>query len=169
MPPRESCKECGFLRFLRNPWVTWVSSIIVGGVFLFASYHKIADPPDFVKSIHNYCIVPRDLVNLAAIYMPWFEALAGLALLVNLGRRGAALGLGLLSLVFFFALGYNLARGHPTICGCFGKFADGVGWSDAIKFQKMRTEMLLDVALVILCAQILIGTVFQRRDGEEGA
>lgn len=166
MRSSENLKCCALLSVLRNPWLTWISSIVVGCIFLYASYHKIADPPDFVKSIHNYCLVPRELVNIAAIYMPWFEAIAGLALLVNLGRRGAAAGLGLLSVAFLLALGYNLARGHPTVCGCFGKFADGVAWSEAVKFQKMRSEMLLDVALIGLCAQILIGSARRSRKPE---
>ncbi|MGQ9589971.1 MAG: MauE/DoxX family redox-associated membrane protein [Planctomycetota bacterium] len=159
---RETCVLKKVWAVLKSPWLTWVSSIAVGAVFLFASYHKIADPPDFVKSIHNYCIVPGELVNLAAIYMPWFEAIAGFCLLVGILRRGSALGLGLLSLVFTVVLSYNLARGHPTICGCFGKFADGAAWTDEIKFAKMRREIYLDAALVLLSAQILVGSSVRR-------
>jgi len=158
------------MKLLKNPWLTWACSITLGCVFVYSSYHKILDPPDFAKSVYNYCIVPGTLVNIAAIYMPWFELIAGLAVLVGLGRRGGALGLGLLSIIFIAALGYNYYRGHPTICGCFGKFADGVEWTDEIKFAKMRREIYLDIGLVLLSAQIFLATHLpRRRSGPQAA
>jgi len=148
------------MKFLKSPWLTWIASLVVGGVFIFSSYHKILDPPDFAKAIYNYCIVPDELLHLPAVYMPWFELVAGLAVAAGVGRRGGAFGLGVLSVIFIVALGFNIQRGHPTICGCFSKFEDGVDWTDEMKFAKMWREVFLDVGLVILCLQILYGTVF---------
>lgn len=153
-------------KLLRNSWLTWACALTLGCVFIFSSYHKIADPPDFAKSVYNFYIVPGELVNLSAIYLPWFELVAGLAVAIGVGRRGGALGLGLLSVVFIAALAFNLYRGHPTICGCFGKFADGVEWTDELKFSKMRWEILLDVGLVLLSVQILIASILPA--GREG-
>jgi uncharacterized membrane protein YphA (DoxX/SURF4 family) len=159
----ESPKNLEVLKVLGNPWLTWVCALILGCVFIYSSYHKIADPPDFAKSIHNYYIVPGELVNLAAIYMPWFELLAGVAVAIGVGRRGGALGLGLLTVVFIAVLAFNLHRGHPTICGCFGKFSDGLEWTDEIKFAKMWREILLDVGLILLSAQVLLSSVLSGR------
>jgi uncharacterized membrane protein YphA (DoxX/SURF4 family) len=155
------------MSLLSNRWLTWAASLVVGGVFIYSSYHKILDPPDFAKSVYNYCLVPDQLLHLPAIYMPWFELVAGLAVAVGLGRRGGAFGLGLLTLVFIVALGFNLYRGHPTICGCFSKFVDGTGWTDEVKFSKMRTELLLDVGLLLLCLQILWAGATSRAEPEE--
>lgn len=155
------------MKVLKNPWLTWGCALVLGCVFIYSSYHKIADPPDFAKSVHNYYIVPGQLVNLAAIYMPWFELIAGLAVVVGIGRKGGAMGLGLLTVVFILALGFNLYRGHPTICGCFGKYSDGLDWTDEVKFAKMRLEILLDVGLLLLAVQVLLSSLWARRKRAE--
>lgn len=155
----DSSPCCGGVRgFLRNRWVTWISSLTLGCFFILASYHKIADPPDFAKAIYNYCIFPGPVLSLSTIYVPWFELLAGIAVAVGIARRGAAFGLGMLCMVFIAALSYNLLRGHPTICGCFGKFADGESWTREEKFFKMWREVALDAGLVLLSLQILYAT-----------
>jgi uncharacterized membrane protein YphA (DoxX/SURF4 family) len=146
------------MKLLKNPWLTWICSLVLGCTFVYSSYHKILDPPDFAKAIHNYYVVPGELVNLAAIYMPWFELIGGLAIAVGVARRGAALGFGLLALVFIAALSYNLLRGHPTVCGCFGTFAEGEGLDDQTKFFLMWREIFIDIGLVLLSAQVLYAT-----------
>jgi uncharacterized membrane protein YphA (DoxX/SURF4 family) len=160
---------CAVARFLRNPWVTWIASITLGCVFIYSAYHKIDDPPDFAKSVHNYYVVPGIFVNFVAIYMPWFELVGGVALAVGVLRRGGALGFGLLTLVFILVLGFNVYRGHPTICGCFGKFADGIEWTDAMKFEKMVTEILLDVGLLLLSAQVFYASLRSKPRTPEAA
>jgi len=147
------------MNIFKNRWLTWITALVLGCTFIYSSYHKLADPPDFAKVIYNYHLFPGVLIHLFAIYVPWFELLAGLAVLSGIWRRGAALGFGLLSLFFICALGFNYLRGHPTVCGCFGTFAAGKEWTDELKFAKMLREMLVDVGLVILSAQILYATV----------
>ena len=82
------------MSLLKNRWLTIAASLVLGGVFLYSSWHKIADPPDFAHIVFNYKLVPANLINVVAIFMPWFEVMAGLAVLTGLGRRGGALGLG---------------------------------------------------------------------------
>jgi uncharacterized membrane protein YphA (DoxX/SURF4 family) len=146
------------MSFLKNPWVTFAVSLVLGGTFLYSSYHKIVDPPDFAKIVYNYNLVPGTLINLVTIYMPWFEVVAGLAVITSIGRRGGALGLGLICIVFIAALSYNLYRGHPTICGCFSTFKEGETLTEAGKFAKMRQELFIDVGLLLASVQILWAT-----------
>jgi len=146
------------MSFLKNPWLTFAVSLILGGTFVYSSYHKIIDPPDFAKIVYNYKLIPGGLINLVAIYMPWFELVAGLAVITGVGRRGGALGLGLICAVFIAALSYNLYRGHPTICGCFSTFAENTTLTDAEKFTKMRQELFIDVGLLLASLQILWAT-----------
>ena len=146
------------MSLLKNPWFTFVVSLILGGTFIYSSYHKILDPPDFAKIVYNYKLVPGELINLVAIYMPWFEVVAGLAVITGIGRRGGALGLGLICAVFIAALSYNLYREHPTICGCFSTYAENTTLTDAEKFSKMRQELFIDVGLLLAALQIFWAT-----------
>lgn len=145
------------MSFLRNPWLTLALRLVLGGFFIAAAYHKIADPPDFAKAVYNYKIVPGEFLHVMALFLPWFEALAGLALLSGVGVRGGAAATFLLSAVFLAALSYNLYRGHPTICGCFTKFAAGQGLTDAEKFAKMWREVFLDCGLLLVATLVLYG------------
>lgn len=122
---------------------------VLGCVFVVASWHKIMDPPDFAKIVYNYRVVPPFLINLMAIYLPWLELLAGLALIFGVLQRGAALVVGGLALVFIAALSLNLWRGHPTICGCFDTYARGVSMTEAEKFAKMWREIGLDALFFV--------------------
>lgn len=144
--------------------VIWLAAFGLGGAFIYSSYHKITDPPDFAKIVYNYKFVPPYLINLAAIYMPWFELIAGVALIVGTCRRGAALGLGLLAMIFIAALSFNLYRGHPTICGCFDTHAQGVLMTREEKFFKMKREIALDCLFVVLAGIVYVG--FKRPDEE---
>jgi uncharacterized membrane protein YphA (DoxX/SURF4 family) len=146
------------MSFFENRWLTLAARLFLGGFFLYASWHKIADPPDFAKVIYNYKLLPADLIHLFALFLPWVEALAGLALVSGIGLCGGAAAAGLLSLVFIAALSFNLYRGHPTICGCLGTFAEGKSLSDAEKFASMRYDVFRDCGLFLLAAQILFAS-----------
>ncbi len=154
------------MSLLKNRWLTIAASLVLGGVFLYSSRHKIADPPDFAHIVFNYKLVPANLINVVAIFMPWFEVMAGLAVLTGLGRRGGALGLALLCILFLGALGYNLHRGHPTICGCFDTYAAGKKMTDAEKFFAMKKEMALDFGLLLLALQVFFASTRRSREGE---
>jgi uncharacterized membrane protein YphA (DoxX/SURF4 family) len=146
------------MSFLKNPWFTFAISLVLGCTFVYSSYHKIIDPPDFAKIVYNYKLVPGELINLVAIYMPWFELVAGLAVITGIGRRGGALGLGLICAVFIAALSYNLYHEHPTICGCFSTYAENKTLTDAEKFAKMWQELFIDVGLLLASLQIFWAT-----------
>jgi uncharacterized membrane protein YphA (DoxX/SURF4 family) len=150
--------------FLKNRWLTLATSLVLGGFFISAALsHKISDPPDFAKAVFNYKILPWYLINIFAIYLPWVELIAGAAVLSGIWRRGGTLALAILCAVFIAALSYNLYRGHPTICGCFNTYEEGLKWTDEVKFAKMRAEILLDAGLLVLAAQILYATCATRR------
>jgi putative oxidoreductase len=91
----------------------------MGGLFLLASWHKIAVPHDFALDVATYGLLPLGLVNLAAVVLPWVEAVAGLMLLVGLRVRAGALLVAGMMLVFLVALALALAKGLDMSCGCF--------------------------------------------------
>lgn len=97
--------------------------------FLHAGVLKVWDfakaqpaTPDFVVAIQQYHLLPSpDLAVLLAVYLPWVEILAALALFIRRVQLGAALTICTLTVVFMSALGSAWSRGLRIDCGCFGR------------------------------------------------
>ena len=144
---------------LFHPKLQLAVRLVVGGFLLYACWHKIYDPPDFVKIIVNYHLFPPSSIHLLATFVPWIELVAGLALISGRWLRGGALMATIFFSFFIVALSYNLARDCPTICGCFDTHASGEGLSAAAKFTKMKWEVALDCSLVVAALYVLVGTL----------
>ncbi len=99
----------------------WLLRAAVSGIFIYAGVVKMRDPQAFAESIASFRLLPRILINPAALTLPPLEVLAGIAALAgrNLRRAGAFCLLTLL-LVFLAALVSAQARGLSVDCGCFG-------------------------------------------------
>ena len=97
--------------------VRWVIALL----FLAAATPKIIAPQDFVLVVFRYHLLPDNLINLAALVLPWIELVAGIALLLPAPtwRRAAALILVVLLVIFTAAIAINLERGLDIDCGCF--------------------------------------------------
>lgn len=93
--------------------------ILLGMVFVYASYDKILHPAAFAKLIYNYQILPDELVNLSAILLPWIEFTIGSLLIIGVWLPGSVFIGNILLIIFFCALMYNKARGLDISCGCF--------------------------------------------------
>ena len=96
-----------------------VSRIVLGAVFIYASWDKILDPAGFALAIANYQIVPSNIGSLAAMFLPWLELVCGACLIVNRWTKGAALVVAGLMVIFMAALSFNMFRGLDVSCGCF--------------------------------------------------
>jgi len=118
------------MRPLRHPWVLLALRLLVGGIFIWSSLDKIAQPFEFSRSVHAYQVLPVILVNWFALALPWMELLAGILLVLGLGSRGAALLASGMTASFLVAIAAVLLRGIEIDCGCFQ--ADGghaVDWN----------------------------------------
>jgi uncharacterized membrane protein YphA (DoxX/SURF4 family) len=100
-----------------------LARLILGGIFVYASLEKIAQPLEFAKIIKNYQVLPDFLITLPALILPWLELLAGVLLIAGIWTRSAALLLSMLLLAFILALGVNAVRGIDVSCGCFSTSA----------------------------------------------
>jgi uncharacterized membrane protein YphA (DoxX/SURF4 family) len=140
-------------RGILSPWVTVRAQFLLAAFFVVAGIAKIVDPPGFAHEIHNYRIVPGQLVNAMALVLPWLELVCGVALFLGLAVRTSARILGILLAVFIVALSINLARKHPVDCGCFGTAT--VPKTDAQRLTDMKWAIARDVGLLLLVAQIL--------------
>ncbi len=104
---------------LDNSWIELAARWILGITFIYASYHKIVSPADFAKIIYGYDLFPGVLINLIAIILPFVELFSGLALVLGIYPRSAALIVNGMLLGFIITLSINLIRGHEFDCGCF--------------------------------------------------
>lgn len=111
---------------LQHPWLHRGLALALGGIFLYATHDKLLDPRPLVTIIWGYRLVPPQLTNLIAIYMPWMELLVGLGLITGIGRRAAAGWATVLLTFFTTALLINAVRGINVACGCFSTSAQDV-------------------------------------------
>jgi uncharacterized membrane protein YphA (DoxX/SURF4 family) len=125
------------VKLLRHPAVHWLLALVVGGVFVYASLSKIADPQAFAKIVYHYQLIGPSAAlgfvpaNLLAVVLPWLELIAGVLLITSLWRREAAVVTAVMLAVFVVAVGSALARGIDIAnCGCFALDASGraAGW-----------------------------------------
>lgn len=104
-------------------WRAWMAVAIrlfLAAIFAFAAWPKIVNPAAFAEAVYRYHLLPDGLVNVAAVYLPWLEAVCAVALVaVAPLRRGALVWIALLLLLFIGAMGINLYRGVNIACGCF--------------------------------------------------
>ncbi len=109
------------MKLILNPIFQFLCRALLGGVFIWASVSKIADPAAFAQSIVNYKIITAPVwVNLAAVILPWVELAAGVLLILNVWSRGAWVILTGLVLVFSVLIATTMVRGIDIACGCFG-------------------------------------------------
>ena len=104
-------------------WVRWIFIILrclLGVVFVYAGISKVGDANSFAQSIANYRIMPDFLTIPLAVYLPYLEILAGIALISRLFLTGGILIGGALLAIFLGATGSALIRGLDISCGCFG-------------------------------------------------
>jgi putative oxidoreductase len=145
--------ERAMIRLLDSRWISLLVRIVLGLVFVYSSWAKIADPPGFAEMVWNYRILPGYLINPVAIVLPWLELLAGLALISGFLRKGAALLIGVVLMVFIVALSTDLLRGIAIECGCFPTASEA---KTAVElFAGMKLDLLRDAGLLFLSILVL--------------
>lgn len=114
-------KYRAMLNVLLSPYLSLVSRLVLGGVFLYAGASKTLDPGGLAVSIRSYGLgLPEWFVTLSAYALPPFEVLVGLYLLVGLFTRTSAWTANGLMILFIVALAQGALRGLEIDCGCFG-------------------------------------------------
>lgn len=110
----------GIRRFLTSPYLTLISRLVLGGIFLLAGLAKLDAPVAFTASINSYEMpLPTVMVQAMAVGLPVLELGLGIWLLVGLFTRFAAGVCAALLVVFLIALMQAAARGLSPDCGCF--------------------------------------------------
>ena len=133
-------------RIIDNDYLTLLFRVAVGVIFISFAYYKIIEPADFAKGIWFYHMTPGNLINLAAIYLPWVELLCGIALIIGFQYRGAVILVNLMMIMFMVALALAIYRGISIDCGCFK--AAKVTESSAME------ALIRDVGIIVMSIQL---------------
>lgn len=136
-------------------WLTQISRILVGVLFIISGLIKANDTLGFsYKLLEYFEIFNTQFLNPFAVtismFVCIFEIVSGVALLLGIYNKLNA-WLLLLLIIFFTALtGYSAITNKVTDCGCFG---------DALKLTPF-TSFMKDVVLLIMIAFIFVGTKY---------
>jgi len=134
---------------LKSKYLAFLFRLILGCVFVYASFDKISHPADFARIIYNYHFLPTSAINLFAIILPWIELMCGMALILGLFVESASLLIGFLLGIFIVALSSAVIRGLDISCGCFSttSSSEKVVWDTIIR----------DLIMLMLVVQVYYG------------
>ena len=116
-----------------NKYLTLFFRIVVGVIFLWASFDKIIDPAKFARDISNYHIVPLGLENTIALILPWLEFFIGTGLILGVMVDGSIIISSVLLITFNIMIAQAMARGFNIDCGCGLKEGQLVGFEKLIE------------------------------------
>ena len=138
------------LNFIKRyqPWLTFASRIILGGVLVVAGGLKVTDPYGSATSVRAYQVLPVDLANLLGFVLPFFEVGIGIFLIVGIWVRYVAILGSALMIVFIIAISQAWLRGISLDCGCFGK--GGLIDSQELPVWNYTLEIARDIVLALL-------------------
>ncbi len=139
------------MNFIRSLNLPLIFRIILGIIFIYASYDKILDPAAFSKNIHNFHTTDNliGVENLVALILPWLELIVGVFLIFGVFLEGSTSITISLYIFFIVILSQAVYRGIDVHCGCFHTEADA-GVTD------LRMELIKHIGEDIL----LLGMAF---------
>ena len=135
-----------FGKVISNTYLSFTLRIVLGSVFVYASWDKIAHPDVFAMNIRNYQMIPALASNFLAMVLPWLELYCGLALIFGFFLRGSALLIAGMLIVFIIALTSALLRGLDIDCGCYKTM-------EAASKVGLR-RIIEDIAMLLMAVQI---------------
>jgi uncharacterized membrane protein YphA (DoxX/SURF4 family) len=131
------------------PWLATTARLVLGGVFVTAGILKVPDPAAAVRAVRAYRLLPEPVVAPVAFGLPVLEIAVGLALLLGVFVRTAAIAAAVLLVVFLGGVGSAWARGLQIDCGCFGNGGEVAAGETAYPLEVLRDGALLLAALAL--------------------
>lgn len=121
--------------------IAWISSAIVGAVFVFAGASKLAIGREWLAQARDLG-APR----IAAQIVPWVEIVLGLGLIGRVVSGVVNIAAVILLVLFSAIIIGQLLRGRRPPCACFGRRSSRpIGWSNV-------TRNLVLIALIVVAA-----------------
>ena len=153
-----------------GPWLATAGRLLLGGVFLVAGVLKMPDPAAAVRAVRAYRLLSEALVGPVAFGLPVVEIAVGLALLLGVFVRTAAIAAAVLLVAFLVGVGSAWARGLQIDCGCFGNGGQVSAGQTAYPSEVLRDLALLLVALALAwrpASRLALGRRLSEPDPEE--
>lgn len=139
--------KTGWLKIFQYKNFILLLRLIIGGIFIYASIGKIADPGEFAKAIKNYDMLPFSLIHIPALILPYLEFLTGIFLIVNKFKIGSPVWIGLMLIFFLVGLIQAYARGLDINCGCFSLESQS---SSGDILMRIFEDVLMLIAVILI-------------------
>lgn len=99
-----------------------MARMVIGLIFLLSALLKLSDPAVFQGDLQVFPFVPYSAAFAIALFVPWFEILAAVSLLLRRLQAGALLLLAVMTAGFIGFIGLAVLWGVDADCGCFGEW-----------------------------------------------
>jgi uncharacterized membrane protein YphA (DoxX/SURF4 family) len=126
------------------PVLAVLARLVTGVVWIWAGAAKLSDPYAAALAVRAYQLLPVGVADTVGHLLPTLEIVVGVALVLGLLTRGAAVVSALLFLAFIIGISSAWARGLQIDCGCFGG-----GGFDPHAASKYPWEIARDTALLL--------------------
>jgi uncharacterized membrane protein YphA (DoxX/SURF4 family) len=114
-------------------YLTLVSRLVLGGIFLLAGLSKLGDFNGLATSIDEYRMgIPIPVQDFMATVLPPLEIAVGIFLILGLFTRISAIVGGILMAMFLIAITQATVRGLSINCGCVATGPNANPISEAI-------------------------------------
>ena len=130
-----------------GPWLGLVARLVVGCVWILAGGLKLTHVAESIDAVRAYRILSPQVAEWVGTGLPAIELVVGLALVLGVMTRGAAVVSVLLLAVFVVGIASVWARGIRIDCGCFGG-----GGADPHAASAYPWEIARDLGLLLLSA-----------------
>ncbi len=122
---------------------------LVVAFILVAAIAKLADVPEFGRSLLTWKYIPHAAITPLAYGVPLVELSLALLWFLRLGPRTAVVGVGLLLVLFTSVFLYHVRDpGPPPDCGCLGKIIQYESQQAAITGLVTRNGALFGLLVV---------------------
>lgn len=153
------------------PWVGLLARLVTGGVWIVAGGLKITEPDASIAAVRAYQLLPSSVAEAVGIALPAVELVIGLALVIGVFTRGAAVLSALLFVAFIIGIASVWARGIEIDCGCFGGGGAKAGAASDYPWEIARDTALLAASLLVVSVRrtrlALDSVLFERRSAVE--
>jgi len=138
------------MKIFENKFIFFVFRLIIGGIFIYASWSKLLNPADFGRAIRGYDMLPLFSISFLSLVIPFMEFFCGLFLIIGIFRRGSAFIIMSMLVFFLFGLGQAYARGLSIDCGCFSVSPSSPAEGGAYLLMRIIEDVLMLIGVIII-------------------
>ncbi|HEY5124081.1 MAG TPA: MauE/DoxX family redox-associated membrane protein [Ignavibacteria bacterium] len=139
------------MKFLENKFIIIILRLVIGGLFIYASWGKLMNPEDFGRAIRGYDILPLGSISFLSVLLPFVEFISGLFLILGIFKRGSSFIIIAMLLAFLIGLTQAYTRGLSIDCGCFSLSASSENTQGGYYLLvRIIQDVLMMVAAIVI-------------------